>query len=66
MSSEQGCGGFCKTIALHSSVIAIWASENRVGVAKSLPSLFGGVGKWMKLMILSFRDGRRMLEMAAV
>ena len=65
--SEQGRGSFRKTIVLRSSVITLWASENtsRVGVAESLPSLFGGVGKWMKSMILSFGDGRRMLEMAA-
>ena len=65
MSSEQGRGSLRKTIALRSSVIALWASENSVGVAESLPSLFGGVGYWMKSMMLSFGDGRRMLEMAA-
>ena len=46
MSSELGQGRFHRAIALCSLVIALGASETKVGMAESLPvpSLFGGVG----------------------
>ena len=66
MSSELGRGSLCKAIALCSSVIALGVSENRVGMAeRGLPRFFGGVGYWMKSMMLSLGDGRRILEIAA-
>ena len=65
IASELGRGSLCKAIALCSSVIALGVSENRAGMAeRGLPRFFGGVGYWMKSMMLSLGDGRRILEIA--
>ena len=47
MSSELGQGSLRRAIALRSLVVALGASENKVGVAmveRCLPRFFGGVG----------------------
>ena len=68
MSSELGQGSFHRATVLCSSVIILGASENRVCVADSercLLRLFGGVGNWMKSIMLSLGDGKRILEITA-
>lgn len=64
MSLELGWGSIRRATALHSLVIVLGALENRFGEVEScLLSFFGGVGKWIKSMMLSLGDGRRILEM---
>ena len=65
MSSELGRGSLCKATASRSLEIALGASENKVGVVEScLLRFFGGVRNWIKSMMLSLGDGRRILEIA--